>query len=45
VSEPGRWDVRVVDRDQRYQHIAGLKVGAGGRYILELGDGGWRVNR
>jgi hypothetical protein len=43
VAEPGRWDVRVLDRDRRYQHVAGLKLEAGGRYILELNDGGWRV--
>jgi hypothetical protein len=39
---PGTWDVRALDRHQRYQHIAGLRLGAGGRYILELSDGGWR---
>jgi hypothetical protein len=43
VSEPGLWDARALDRDGRYQHIAGLHLGAGGRYILELNDGGWRV--
>jgi len=43
VPQPGRWDVRVLDRDRRYQHIAGLKLEAGGRYILELNDGGWRT--
>jgi len=43
VAEPGRWDVRVLDRDRRYQHVSGLKLEAGGRYILELNDGGWRV--
>ena len=43
VREAGRWDVRVTDRDQREQHVAGLKLQAGGRYILELHDGGWRV--
>ncbi|HET7539037.1 MAG TPA: hypothetical protein VFK05_04170 [Polyangiaceae bacterium] len=40
---PGTWDVRALDRDRRYQHIAGLRLGAGGRYILELNDGGWRT--
>jgi hypothetical protein len=35
--------VRAVDRNRRYQHITGLRLGAGGRYILELNDGGWRV--
>lgn len=43
VKEPGRWDVRVLDRDGRHQHIAGLKLGPGGKYILELGEGGWRI--
>jgi len=43
VPDPGKWDVKVVDRDGRYQHIAGLKLGPGGKYRLELGDGGWRL--
>jgi len=43
VPVPGRWDARAVDRDGRYQHVAGLKFEAGGRYILELNEGGWRV--
>jgi hypothetical protein len=43
VPGPGRWDARAVDRDGRYQHVAGLKLDPGGRYILELNDGGWRV--
>lgn len=43
VAEPGRWDARVLDRDRRYQHVAGLKLEAGGRYILELNEGGWRT--
>jgi hypothetical protein len=45
VSEPGRWDVRALDRDGRYQHIAGLRIEAGGKYILELVDGGWRIQK
>jgi hypothetical protein len=45
VSEPGRWDVRAVDRDGRYQHVAGLRIEAGGKYILELVDGGWRIQK
>ena len=45
VSEPGRWDVRAVDRDGRYQHVSGLRIGAGGKYILRLVDGSWRVDR
>jgi hypothetical protein len=40
---PGTWDVRALDRHRRYQHITGLRLGAGGRYILELSDGGWRT--
>ena len=43
IPKPGRWDLRVVDRDGRYQHIAGLKLGAGGRYVLRIGAGSWRV--
>jgi len=43
VAEPGRWEARVLDRDRRYQHVAGLKLEAGGRYILELNEGGWRT--
>jgi hypothetical protein len=40
---PGTWDVRALDRSRRYQHITRLRLGAGGRYILELNDGGWRT--
>jgi hypothetical protein len=40
---PGTWDVRALDRSRRYQHITGLRLAAGGRYILELNDGGWRT--
>jgi hypothetical protein len=43
VPHPGVWDARAVDRDGRYQHIARLKLGAGGRYILRLGESNWRV--
>jgi hypothetical protein len=42
VPGAGRWDARATDRDGRFQHISGLKLQAGGRYILELNDGGWR---
>jgi hypothetical protein len=42
IAEPDRYDVRIADRDGREQHIAGLKVAAGGRYVLELNDSGWR---
>lgn len=43
LPEAGEWDVRAVDRDDRYQHVTGLRLRAGGRYILELNEGGWRV--
>jgi len=39
----GTWDVRALDRHRRYQHITGLRLGAGGHYVLELNDGGWRT--
>jgi hypothetical protein len=45
VPEPGVWDVRAVDRDGRYQHITALKLQPGGRFILELHDGSWRVDQ
>gem|GEM_PF-1226921 len=45
VPGAGRWDARAVDRDGRYQHVSGLKFQAGGRYILELNEGGWRVTK
>lgn len=45
VESPGRYDVRAVDRDGRFQHVAGIRLVAGGRYILELGEGGWRAPR
>jgi hypothetical protein len=40
---PGTYDVRALDQHSRYQHVTGLRLGAGGRYILELNDGGWRT--
>ncbi|HYQ42435.1 MAG TPA: hypothetical protein VER11_10705 [Polyangiaceae bacterium] len=40
---PGTWDVRALDRHRRYQHVTGLHLAGGGRYILELNDGGWRA--
>jgi hypothetical protein len=43
VAGPGRWDARALDRNGRYQHVAALKLEAGGRYILELSEGGWRA--
>ena len=39
----GTWDVRALDRNRRYQHVTGLHLAAGGRYILEVNDGGWRA--
>jgi len=45
ISAPGRFDVRVLDRDGRWQHVAGLRLEAGGRYVLELEDAGWRAPR
>jgi hypothetical protein len=43
VSSPGRGDARATDRDGREQLITGLNLAAGGKYVLELHDGGWRV--
>lgn len=43
VPGAGRWDARAVDRDGRYQHVSGLKLQDGGRYILEFNEAGWRV--
>jgi hypothetical protein len=42
VPGPGRWDARAVDRDGREQIITGLKLQAGGVYVLELYESGWR---
>lgn len=42
VAGPGSWEARAVDRDGREQLITGLKLQAGGRYILELYEGNWR---
>jgi len=43
VPSPGRWDMRPVDEDGRYQHIVGLVLRPGGRYRLEINDGNWRA--
>jgi len=43
VPSPGNWDARVLDRDGREQRITRLHLLAGGRYILELHEGNWRV--
>jgi hypothetical protein len=45
IDEAGRYDVRAVDRDGREQHVAGLQIRTGGRYVLELNEGGWRAAR
>jgi hypothetical protein len=45
VPEPGLWEARAVDRDGREQRVTRLKLQAGGTYILELYEGGWRVFR
>lgn len=46
VPGPGRYDVRAVARDgEREQHVANLNLRPGGRYVLELHDGGWRPIR
>ena len=42
VAEPGIWDIKATDADGRYQHIASVKLQAGGQYILELYDSNWR---
>lgn len=43
VPSPGNWDARALDRDGREQRITRLHLLAGGRYILELHEGNWRV--
>jgi hypothetical protein len=43
VAEPGLWEARAVDRDGREQRITRLKLQAGGSYVLELYESGWRV--
>jgi hypothetical protein len=42
VQGPGIWDARAVDREGREQIITGLKLQAGGVYVLELYENGWR---
>jgi hypothetical protein len=42
VPGPGRWDARAVDKEGREQLITGLKLEAGGVYVLELYESGWR---
>jgi hypothetical protein len=43
VPSPGNWDARAVDRDGREQLVTHLHLAAGGKYILELYEGNWRV--
>jgi hypothetical protein len=43
VPKPGSWDARAVDGNGRDQFITGLKLKAGGKYVLELYESGWRV--
>jgi hypothetical protein len=43
VPSPGNWDARALDHDGREQRITRLHLLAGGRYILELHEGNWRV--
>ena len=45
IPAPGTYDVRARDRDGREQHVAGMRLQAGGRYVLELEEGGWRMPR
>lgn len=45
VPKSGRYDVRAVGRDGREQHIGGLRLVPGGRYVLELEEGSWRAPR
>jgi hypothetical protein len=44
VQSPGRWDIRALDRNGRYQHIQGLKLGAGGKYLMKLGTDTWHIS-
>lgn len=45
VRAGGTWDARPVDEEGRFQHIAGLRLKPGARYVLELHDGHWRQFR
>src|SRR5262249_21872670 len=42
--EEGRYDVLVVDKDNREQLVKRLKLQSGGRYVLEIGDA-WTMAR
>jgi hypothetical protein len=43
VAAPGRWDLRPIDAEGRYQHVIGLQLRPGGRDLLEINDGNWRT--
>lgn len=46
VPGPGSYDIRALSGDgRREQHIGRLRLEAGGRYVLELGEAGWRPVR
>ncbi|HEX4474113.1 MAG TPA: hypothetical protein VH142_03480 [Polyangiaceae bacterium] len=36
--DEGRYDVLAVDPDKREELVKGIRVHAGGRYVLEIGD-------
>jgi hypothetical protein len=38
LPEGERYDVLVTDKDNREQLVKGLRVKAGGKYVLEIGD-------
>ncbi len=40
----GRYDVLAVDPDKREELVKGIRVHAGGRYVLEIGDS-WALTR
>jgi hypothetical protein len=45
VPEPGNWEALALDRDGREQRVTRVKLQAGGSYVLELYESGWRVFR
>jgi hypothetical protein len=44
-ARSGRYDVLVLDSDEREQLVKGLKLAPGGKYVLELVDDGWQLPR
>lgn len=42
ITEPGTFDLKAQDPEGYVQHIGDVKIGAGGRYRVVLGDGDWR---